>query len=149
MTVSFANVDVLAAPTARSAGLLDSSQPSAAVVPLLSRALHCGGSIGRILWPLILQICFVATAGLYLGKLATIRSLKTTTGVLFSLIQASTSTTRMLWNTRAIRRLRKKFEFEFFVLILGGGGNNLFLVIFWPGWIILGCLAFAISVFLG
>lgn len=41
------------------------------------------------------------------------------------------------WDSKQGRRLRKKLEFEFFVLILGCG-NSLCLVIFWPGWILVG-----------
>ncbi|KAI0482039.1 hypothetical protein GGR56DRAFT_669960 [Xylariaceae sp. FL0804] len=39
-----------------------------------------------------------------------------------------------LWNTTSVRRLRKKLEYEFFTWILGSGGNNVCLVVFWPGW---------------
>lgn len=41
------------------------------------------------------------------------------------------------WNSNASRRLRKKLEFEFFVLILGCG-NGFCLLVFWPGWILIG-----------
>lgn len=43
------------------------------------------------------------------------------------------------WNSGQGRRLRKKLEFEFFVLILGCG-NSLCLAVFWPGWFIVGLL---------
>jgi hypothetical protein len=43
------------------------------------------------------------------------------------------------WNSDQGRRLRKKLEFEFFVLILGCG-NSLCLAVFWPGWLIIGLL---------
>lgn len=45
------------------------------------------------------------------------------------------------WNSKQGRRLRKKLEFEFFVLILGSG-NGLILVVFWPGWILIGLAYF-------
>lgn len=41
------------------------------------------------------------------------------------------------WDSKPGRRLRKKLEFEFFVLILGCG-NSVLLVFLWPGWIVLG-----------
>ncbi|KUI54525.1 hypothetical protein VM1G_10244 [Cytospora mali] len=41
------------------------------------------------------------------------------------------------WNSKQSRRLQKKVEFEFFVLILGCG-NSFCLVVFWPGWILIG-----------
>lgn len=43
------------------------------------------------------------------------------------------------WNSSQGRRLRKKLEFEFFVLILGCG-NSLCLAVFWPGWFIIGLI---------
>lgn len=46
------------------------------------------------------------------------------------------------WNSSHVRRLRKKLEFEFFVLILGCG-NSLCLAVFWPGWFIIGLLYLA------
>lgn len=44
---------------------------------------------------------------------------------------------RMGW--KATEGLRKKLWFEFMVFVLGGG-NGLFLLVFWPGWIVLWCL---------
>lgn len=43
------------------------------------------------------------------------------------------------WNSSQVKRLRKKLEFEFFVLILGCG-NSLCLAVFWPGWFIVGLI---------
>ena len=43
------------------------------------------------------------------------------------------------WNSKQVRRLQKKVEFEFFVLILGCG-NSFCLVLFWPGWIPIGLI---------
>lgn len=45
------------------------------------------------------------------------------------------------WNSKPGRRLRKKLEFEFFVLILGCG-NGVCLLVFWPGWILIGLAYF-------
>ncbi|KAK3943228.1 hypothetical protein QBC46DRAFT_43349 [Diplogelasinospora grovesii] len=49
-----------------------------------------------------------------------------------------------IWNAKATKRLRKKLEFEFFVLILGPGGNALCLMVFWPGWLIIGATIWAV-----
>lgn len=50
------------------------------------------------------------------------------------------------WNSRPVRRLQKKVEFEFFVLILGCG-NNFCLVVFWPGWILIAMVYLLWAVF--
>ncbi|KAJ0163173.1 hypothetical protein CTA2_3398 [Colletotrichum tanaceti] len=59
--------------------------------------------------------------------------------------RTTTSTLRgpllLAWNSKRIRRLRKKFFMEFATTILGPGGNMLLVLVFWPGWmIVLGAL---------
>ncbi|RDW69414.1 hypothetical protein BP6252_08434 [Coleophoma cylindrospora] len=34
--------------------------------------------------------------------------------------------------------LRKKLFFEFMVFVLGAGGNSVILLVFWPGWLVIG-----------
>jgi hypothetical protein len=56
----------------------------------------------------------------------------------FLAVTAFTSTRQLawrLWDSKPSRRFRRKLEFEFFILILGPGGNALFLLLFWPGWL--------------
>jgi hypothetical protein len=43
---------------------------------------------------------------------------------------------KMGW--KATRKLRNKLFFEFMVFVLGAGGHQILLVVFWPGWIVLG-----------
>ena len=50
-----------------------------------------------------------------------------------------------VWNSRRIRRLRKRIEFEFFVLILSPSGNNLLLLLFWPGWLLIAAAVWSLS----
>ncbi|KHE84192.1 hypothetical protein GE21DRAFT_1285992 [Neurospora crassa] len=49
-----------------------------------------------------------------------------------------------IWDSRKARQIRKKIEFEFFVWILGPGGNLLCFLL-WPGWIVLGCMVWGLS----
>jgi hypothetical protein len=39
---------------------------------------------------------------------------------------------------RLVKKLSKKLFFEFMVFVLGTGGNQILLVLFWPGWMVLG-----------
>lgn len=41
------------------------------------------------------------------------------------------------WDSKQGRQLRRKIEFEFFVLILGCG-NGIALILLWPGWMLVG-----------
>ncbi|KAI0837883.1 hypothetical protein F5Y06DRAFT_66670 [Hypoxylon sp. FL0890] len=56
---------------------------------------------------------------------------------------------RKMWETRIIRRLRKKIVVEFFALMLGSGGNCVCLVLFWPGWWLLGLVGLAARFWIG
>ncbi|KAK3502168.1 hypothetical protein B0T13DRAFT_162278 [Neurospora crassa] len=49
-----------------------------------------------------------------------------------------------IWDSRKARQIRKKIEFEFFVWILGPGGNLLCFLL-WPGWIVLGVMVWGLS----
>ncbi|KAK3318068.1 hypothetical protein B0H66DRAFT_224565 [Apodospora peruviana] len=42
-----------------------------------------------------------------------------------------------LWDSKRSRRFKKKLELELYCLLLGPGGRALFLILFWPGWLLL------------
>jgi hypothetical protein len=52
------------------------------------------------------------------------------------LFLASKQSLRLAW--RATATLRKKLFFEFMVFMLGAGGNSIILLVFWPGWLVVG-----------
>ncbi|KAI8956546.1 hypothetical protein F5Y11DRAFT_361634 [Daldinia sp. FL1419] len=56
---------------------------------------------------------------------------------------------RATWETKPIQRLRKKIMFEFFALLLGSCGNSLCLLLFWPGWWLLGLIWFIVRWLIG
>jgi hypothetical protein len=43
---------------------------------------------------------------------------------------------KVVW--RSTEGMRKKLFYEFMVFVLGSGGNAAILVVFWPGWILIG-----------
>ncbi|EHK24347.1 uncharacterized protein TRIVIDRAFT_30212 [Trichoderma virens Gv29-8] len=48
-----------------------------------------------------------------------------------------------VWDSKSVQKVRARIFYEFAVFILGCG-NALFLVVFWPGWLILGGACFAL-----
>ncbi|RYC58388.1 hypothetical protein CHU98_g7814 [Xylaria longipes] len=100
--------------------------------------------LGRLL-SLFLQASLFASGLLYLGQSASVQTFQAARGIVYYSIRLSKQAARRLWDSTHGRRLRKKIEFEFFTLILGGGGNNLCLVIFWPGWGILAVATLVLS----
>jgi hypothetical protein len=59
-------------------------------------------------------------------------------------IQLARTVLRSAWSSKPVKKLRKKVAFEFIALVLGPGGNMLFLMIFWPGWWFLAGLAWLV-----
>ncbi|CAN8102025.1 unnamed protein product [Discula destructiva] len=85
-----------------------------------------------------LQINRVALAHLLFGfNIAALQTLLIARELATMAVTALSQIARGAWNSKQSRRLRKKLEFEFFVLILGTG-NGIILLVFWPGWILIG-----------
>lgn len=51
---------------------------------------------------------------------------------------------RRVWTSSRSRRFRKNLELEIYQLLLGPLGNALFLMLFWPGWLVLAVIVRAI-----
>ncbi|KAL7923119.1 hypothetical protein ACQKWADRAFT_312640 [Trichoderma austrokoningii] len=54
----------------------------------------------------------------------------------------STKAVSDIWDSSSVQRVRARIFYEFAVFILGCG-NAMFLIIFWPGWLLLGGACFA------
>jgi len=82
------------------------------------------------------QLNRVALAYLLSGcNVAALHAFLTVKGLATMSVTALSKLAWGAWNSKQSRRLRKKVEFEFFVLILGSG-NGVILMMFWPGWIL-------------
>lgn len=47
-----------------------------------------------------------------------------------------------LWESPTLRLVRNRLFYEFAVFILGGG-NAIILLLFWPGWLLVGAVLWA------
>ncbi|KAI1075783.1 hypothetical protein F5B20DRAFT_373012 [Whalleya microplaca] len=110
-----------------------SSDITAILAPTLQVAFRCQRLLGTMSLFLYLRVALFASHILWAGQIVAIQSF-----IASKLIGFHAATLGYgLWNTSAVKRLRKKVVFEFFTLILGSGGNNLCLMMFWPGWWVL------------
>ncbi|GAP91860.1 hypothetical protein SAMD00023353_7500370 [Rosellinia necatrix] len=109
-------------------------------------ASHCQRLLGDVFLSLILEASLLVSGLLHLSRSASAWIFRAAGSIAHRSIRFSKQTTCALWDSTHGRRFRKKIEYEFFTLILGGGGNNLCLVIFWPGWGILALTTFVVSV---
>lgn len=91
---------------------------------------------------LLLHINRIALAYLLFGcNVLALHTLWLTKAMLSRAAFALRTLASAAWDSKQGRRLRKKVEFEFFVLILGCG-NGFALVILWPGWLLVGLAYF-------
>ena len=78
---------------------------------------------------------FVLRQTFYASQLVLIQSYYASALLARQVTPALKQVMRRGWNATA--KLRKKLFFEFMVFVLGGG-NQVLLVVFWPGWIVVG-----------
>lgn len=107
----------------------------------LSPAFQYWNAAGPRLFDLaqqLLQINRLALAYLFFGcNVLALQTLLLARAMIVKSAFALRTLARSAWDSKQGRRLRKKVEFEFFVLILGCG-NGFALILFWPGWAFVG-----------
>ncbi|KAJ4158711.1 uncharacterized protein LMH87_009225 [Akanthomyces muscarius] len=115
--------------------------------PTLAYAVHCQNIIGSLSSLLCRRAYFFASVSLasayYAARfLAFYTLLATKLGAL----HGSTTSVRAaaaVWDMKTTRMLRDKLFYEFALFILGAG-NGLFLLVLWPGWIVIGGTSFVL-----
>lgn len=126
----------------------DSRQMSVAG-QVLRFAFHSQQAIRALTQYVFLRTYFAASLSVYyvlfVTQIFTLQSYSTSRFVAISTSSAFKSKCRAVWNSARIKRLRKRIEFEFFILILSPSGNNLFLLLFWPGWLLIAAVVGSLS----
>lgn len=88
-------------------------------------------------------------AALYASKVIALQAyLATKVGAFYAYL-ASAKAASEVYRSKTLKMLRKKLFFEFAVFVLGGGGNAIILIMFWPGWLIIGGTTYAVWQFMG
>ncbi|KAI1270987.1 hypothetical protein F5Y07DRAFT_45400 [Xylaria sp. FL0933] len=146
IAVSLSPGAIITAPTKTLATIgRHGSQIFIILVSALRLASHYQRLLSGAFLPLFLQASLLAAGLLGLGQSISVQTCRATRSIMCHAARHLKRATRTLWNSTQMRRLRKRIEFEFFTLILGAGGNNLCLVLFWPGWGVVGLAAFVLS----
>ncbi|KAI1419144.1 hypothetical protein F5Y12DRAFT_789313 [Xylaria sp. FL1777] len=122
------------------------------VITVLASTLRLPGHSQRLfggaVQTLFLQAALLASGLWVLSQSISMQTWQATKSVTYHFTRLSKKIMWTLWNSTHMKRLKQKIEFEFFTLILGTGGNNLCLIIFWPGWGVLGLVVLALSAWL-
>ncbi|KAI4868028.1 hypothetical protein F4820DRAFT_445609 [Hypoxylon rubiginosum] len=129
--MGLAKVAIIAAPTKEPRAAIHPSSGIAAILaPALVAVLQFQQLFGATSLFLGIQASWLAWQFLLASRILACQ--------LRSAFRLSVGVGKTIWKTRTVRRLRKKIAFEFVTLLLGSSGNSLFLVLFWPGWWVLG-----------
>ncbi|KAI6087727.1 hypothetical protein F4821DRAFT_103462 [Hypoxylon rubiginosum] len=129
--MGLSKVALIAAPTKEPRPVVHASSGIAAILaPTLVAVLQFHQLFGAASLFLGIRVSWLAWQIFCAGRIFTYQ--------LSLALELSVRAGKAIWNTKTVRRLRKKFVFELYTLLLGSGGNNLFLVLFWPGWWVLG-----------
>jgi hypothetical protein len=126
---------------------LTTSQNTKPILALLSPALSSSLYLAAILQQLLstttifllfrtyLLSLFLLQQSYHASQVLLIRSLYASSLLCKNASWASKQGMRLLW--KSTEGIRRKLFREFMIFILGGG-NQLILVVFWPGWILVG-----------
>ncbi|KAI1765424.1 hypothetical protein GGR53DRAFT_265648 [Hypoxylon sp. FL1150] len=129
--MGLSKVAIIAAPTKKPQAVVNASHGmAAALAPTLVTILQFHQLFAAASFSFGIQASWLAWQILCTGRIFACQ-LRLAFGL-------SVGVGKAIWKTRTVRRLRKKIVFEVVTLLLGSGGNNLFLVLFWPGWWVLG-----------
>jgi hypothetical protein len=88
-------------------------------------------------------------AALYASKVIAFQAYLATKFGAFYAYLASAKAASEVYRSKTLKMLRRKLFFEFAVFILGGGGNAMILMVFWPGWLVIGGATYAMWQFMG
>lgn len=120
--------------------------------PALAVAARFQYIIGTFSSFLYLQAYFVTSIAfvnaLYASRFLAIQAYIATKFGAFHGFNMSAKALADVWDARTTRMLRKKLFYEFAVFILGSG-NSMILLLFWPGWLVVGGASFAAWQFCG
>jgi hypothetical protein len=115
--------------------------------PALAFALRFQYIIGSFSWFLYIQTYFFTSRAfvnaVYASRFLAIRAYLATKFGAFHGVNMSAKALSDLWDAKTTRAVRKKLFYEFAVFILGTG-NPFILLLFWPGWLVLGGASLAL-----
>jgi hypothetical protein len=141
--ISVASMAILATPTAAAkvGSQPISSETANSLGSAFQSTIQLRNKFGAIVQPVTSNTARIVLPALsnllYATQLICAYGLLAARILLATSIRAGCSTACAVWDCKTTRQIRKRIEFEFFVLILGPSGNALLLTIFWPGWILI------------
>lgn len=119
-----------------------------ALHPIVNSALHFQQIVGSAAFHLFMRTFFaatiVATVSVWASKSIAWRAFLASRHLAAATITMSKRLAWTAWDSKRSRRFRKRLEYELFVLLFGPGGQTFFLLLFWPGWLMLGILGLCV-----
>ncbi|KAM0326717.1 hypothetical protein ACHAQA_006590 [Verticillium albo-atrum] len=128
-------------------------RPGSDFVSLFTRTVNLALGFQRLFSAVWISLLFrtyflaavTATTTLLASRVIAVHSFTLTKTILLS----SAKGCSIVWKTKRVRRMRKQMEYDFAMVILGPGVNTLIVMVFWPGWWVLGGAAVAAKLMVG
>jgi len=124
------------------------SEISSSLGPLVARAIELQQLLSSTAFLLLTRTYFAASIGaaalLFASRVVALRTLLISRFLAVNLTALVYNAVHKAWDSKRSRRFRKRLELELFVLLFGAG-QSLFLILFWPGWIVLGVAAACVA----
>ncbi|KAI0376080.1 hypothetical protein F5Y04DRAFT_286269 [Hypomontagnella monticulosa] len=133
--MGLSKMGIIAAPTKEPRAVIKQSSDLGAIfVPALVVILRCQQLLGAVSLSFYTQACWfswqaVLASGIVTNHICVASKFLRTHSVVLG---------KAAWQTRSAQRFRRKVEFEFLTLMLSSTGNSICLLVFWPGWWLLG-----------
>ncbi|KAI2640911.1 hypothetical protein GGS26DRAFT_185035 [Hypomontagnella submonticulosa] len=144
--MGLSKMGIIAAPTKEPRAVVKQSSDWVAIfVPALAVILQCQQVLGAVSLSLYTRACWFSWQA-FLASRTVARQVYIAT---VFLLTHSAFLGAALWQTKSAQRFQRKLEFEFFTLMLSSTGNSLCLLIFWPGWWVLGLGLLAVRLCVG
>ncbi|KAI9163879.1 hypothetical protein HJFPF1_05509 [Paramyrothecium foliicola] len=131
--------------------------PSSDLIAILGPTVRYAGYVQAVIQSLSIFLVLQAYAlasitfatALYASRFIAFQAYLATKFGAFHAYLASAKAASEVYRSKTLKMLRRKLFFEFAVFVLGGSGNAMILMIFWPGWLVIGGASYAVWQCLG
>ncbi|KXJ89184.1 hypothetical protein Micbo1qcDRAFT_206752 [Microdochium bolleyi] len=103
------------------------------LAPAVRAASQCQQMLGAWYLQIFLRAFALLRHALWFTHAFTIRSLVLSKSALLNTAAVATRVGWLAWDCKTMRRFKKKLEFELFTIMLSTG-NQVCVLVFWPGW---------------
>lgn len=138
---------IIAAPT-KLPRFLDRTDFASTIAPATRAVAQCQQNLNVLLFSVVLHVYWLINCSSRVALDITVRGLAVSKSSLVLMAAVLARGVWLAWDSKAMRKLKRKLEFEFFTLMLTTG-HHICVVLLWPGWWLFAICASMIWLYLG